>query len=309
MSFPAAVMPTPSAAWFQQAAHARTAKNALIQQYHIKGNENTNTHRQSYGALSRTEKLSSAVRDALERNGSAEIMAIERNAAEGRVETLHTKTHESRQEADNFVNVLIGSKENRIAQAREVSDQKISGLKSVIELEFETLDSEATKGRDAIREMTLLSANMWQEVKDQNSKTNGNVLESQEIGISRIELEQLRSQFCAEKDTNFLAVQLEKTQADTNRRMVDDRAANDSRVEAVTAAATLQEAENHTKVLLYEIQTSGATARAAYEAKQLLRTTTAQTEQVVAASAATSSRDALAAARAEAAILRSRSRS
>lgn len=221
---------------------------------------------------------------------------------------LHTFTDEAKQEAANFVNVLIGSKDNRIAQAREVSDQKISGLKSAIELEFEMLDSEATKGRDAIREMTLLSANMWQEVKDQNSKTNGNVLEFQEIGISRIELEQLRSQFCAEKDTNFLALQTEKMQAETNRRMVDDRAANDARVEAVTAAATLQEAENQTKVLLYQIQNSAATARAAYEAKQLLRTTTAQTEQLATASATASSRDALAAARAEAAILRNRRR-
>ena len=221
---------------------------------------------------------------------------------------LHTFTDEAKQEAANFVNVLIGSKDNRIAQAREVSDQKISGLKAAIDLEFEMLDSEATKGRDAIREMTLLSANMWQEVKDQNSKTNGNVLESQEIGISRIELEQLRSQFCAEKDTNFLALQTEKTQAETNRRMVDDRAANDSRVEAVTAAATLQEAENHTKVLLYQIQTSGATARASFEAKQLLRTTTAETEQLATASATASSRDALSAARAEAAILRNRRR-
>ena len=308
MSFPAAVMPTPSTAWFQQAAHARTAKDALIEQYHIKGNENTNTHRQSYGALSRTEKLSSAVRDALERNNSLELTSVERNSAEGRAHMLHTFTDEAKQEAANFVNVLIGSKDNRIAQAREVSDQKIAGLKSAIELEFEMLDSEATKGRDAIREMTLLSANMWQEVKDQNSKTNGNVLESQEIGISRIELEQLRSQFCAEKDTNFLALQTEKTQAETNRRMVDDRAANDSRVEALTAAATLQEAENHTKVLLYQIQTSGATARASFEAKQLLRTTTAETEQLATASATASSRDALSAARAEAAILRNRRR-
>ena len=301
-------MPTPSTAWFQQAAHARTAKDALIEQYHIKGNENTNTHRQSYGALSRTEKLSSAVRDALERNNSLQLTSIERNSAEGRAHMLHTFTDEAKQEAANFVNVLIGSKDNRIAQAREVSDQKISGLKAAIDLEFEMLDSEATKGRDAIREMTLLSANMWQEVKDQNSKTNGNVLESQEIGISRIELEQLRSQFCAEKDTNFLALQTEKTQAETNRRMVDDRAANDSRVEAVTAAATLQEAENHTKVLLYQIQTSGATARASFEAKQLLRTTTAETEQLATASATASSRDALSAARAEAAILRNRRR-
>ena len=298
----------PPTAWFQQVAHARTAKDALIEQYHIKGNENTNTHRQSYGALSRTEKLSSAVRDALERNNSLQLTSIERNSAEGRAHMLHTFTDEAKQEAANFVNVLIGSKDNRIAQAREVSDQKISGLKAAIDLEFEMLDSEATKGRDAIREMTLLSANMWQEVKDQNSKTNGNVLESQEIGISRIELEQLRSQFCAEKDTNFLALQTEKTQADTNRRMVDDRAANDSRVEAVTAAATLQEAENHTKVLLYQIQTSGATARASFEAKQLLRTTTAETEQLATASATASSRDALSAARAEAAILRNRRR-
>ena len=298
----------PPTAWFQQVAHARTAKDALIEQYHIKGNENTNTHRQSYGALSRTEKLSSAVRDALERNNSLQLTSIERNSAEGRAHMLHTFTDEAKQEAANFVNVLIGSKDNRIAQAREVSDQKIAGLKSAIELEFEMLDSEATKGRDAIREMTLLSANMWQEVKDQNSKTNGNVLESQEIGISRIELEQLRSQFCAEKDTNFLALQTEKTQAETNRRMVDDRAANDSRVEAVTAAATLQEAENHTKVLLYQIQTSGATARASFEAKQLLRTTTAETEQLATASATASSRDALSAARAEAAILRNRRR-
>ena len=298
----------PPTAWFQQVAHARTAKKALIEQYHIKGNENTNTHRQSYGALSRTEKLSSAVRDALERNNSLQLTSIERNSAEGRAHMLHTFTDEAKQEAANFVNVLIGSKDNRIAQAREVSDQKISGLKAAIDLEFEMLDSEATKGRDAIREMTLLSANMWQEVKDQNSKTNGNVLESQEIGISRIELEQLRSQFCAEKDTNFLALQTEKTQAETNRRMVDDRAANDSRVEAVTAAATLQEAENHTKVLLYQIQTSGATARASFEAKQLLRTTTAETEQLATASATASSRDALSAARAEAAILRNRRR-
>lgn len=298
----------PPTAWFQQVAHARTAKDALIEQYHIKGNENTNTHRQSYGALSRTEKLSSAVRDALERNNSLQLTSIERNSAEGRAHMLHTFTDEAKQEAANFVNVLIGSKDNRIAQAREVSDQKISGLKAAIDLEFEMLDSEATKGRDAIREMTLLSANMWQEVKDQNSKTNGNVLESQEIGISRIELEQLRSQFCAEKDTNFLALQTEKTQAETNRRMVDDRAANDSRVEAVTAAATLQEAENHTKVLLYQIQTSGATARASFEAKQLLRTTTAETEQLATASATASSRDALSAARAEAAILRNRRR-
>ena len=298
----------PPTAWFQQVAHARTAKDALIEQYHIKGNENTNTHRQSYGALSRTEKLSSAVRDALERNNSLQLTSIERNSAEGRAHMLHTFTDEAKQEAANFVNVLIGSKDNRIAQAREVSDQKISGLKAAIDLEFEMLDSEATKGRDAIREMTLLSANMWQEVKDQNSKTNGNVLESQEIGISRIELEQLRSQFCAEKDTNFLALQTEKTQADTNRRMVLDRAANDSRVEAVTAAATLQEAENHTKVLLYQIQTSGATARASFEAKQLLRTTTAETEQLATASATASSRDALSAARAEAAILRNRRR-
>lgn len=301
-------MSAPSAAWFQQAAHARTAKNALIEQYHIKGDEATNTHRASYGNVSRTEKLSSAVRDALERNNSLQLTSIERNAAEGRAHMLHTFTDEAKQEAANFVNVLIGSKDNRIAQAREVSDQKISGLKSAIELEFEMLDSEATKGRDAIREMTLLSANMWQEVKDQNSKTNGNVLEFQEIGISRIELEQLRSQFCAEKDTNFLALQTEKMQAETNRRMVDDRAANDARVEAVTAAATLQEAENQTKVLLYQIQNSAATARAAYEAKQLLRTTTAQTEQLATASATASSRDALAAARAEAAILRNRRR-
>ena len=301
-------MSAPSAAWFQQAAHARTAKNALIQQYHIKGNENTNTHRQFYGALSRTEKLSSAVRDALERNNSLELTSVERNAAEGRAQMLHTFTDEAKQEAANFVNVLIGSKDNRIAQAREVSDQKISGLKSAIELEFEMLDSEATKGRDVIRDMTLQSANMWQEVKDQNSKTNVDILESQEIGISRLEMEQLRSQFCAEKDTNFLALQTEKTHADTNRRLVLDRAANDSRVEAVTAAATLQEAENHTKVLLYEIQTSGATARASFEAKQLLRTTTAQTEQLVTASAGASVRDALAAARAEAAILRNRRR-
>ena len=301
-------MPTPSTAWFQQAAHARTAKDALIEQYHIKGNENTNTHRQSYGALSRTEKLSSAVRDALERNNSLQLTSVERNSAEGRAHMLHTNKDEAKQEAAHFVNVLIGSKDNRMAQAKEVAEQKILGLKSAIELEFEMLDSEATKGRDAIREMTLLSANMWQEVKDQNSKTNGNVLESQEIGISRIELEQLRSQFCAEKDTNFLALQTEKTQAETNRRMVDDRAANDSRVEALTAAATLQEAENHTKVLLYQIQTSGATARASFEAKQLLRTTTAETEQLATASATASSRDALSAARAEAAILRNRRR-
>lgn len=221
---------------------------------------------------------------------------------------LHTNTDEAKQEAAHFVNVLIGSKDNRMAQAIEVSEQKISGLKSALDFEYELIDSDAAKGRDAIRQMTLQSANMWQEVKDQNSKTNGNVLESQEIGISRIELEQLRSQFNAEKDTTFLAVQLEKTQAETNRRMVDDRAANDSRVEAVTAAATLQEAENHTKVLLYQIQTSGATARASFEAKQLLRTTTAETEQLATASATASSRDALAAARAEAAILRNRRR-
>ena len=221
---------------------------------------------------------------------------------------LHTNTDEAKQEAAHFVNVLIGSKDNRMAQAKEVAEQKISGLKSALDFEHELIDSDAAKGRDAIRQMTLLSANMWQEVKDQNSKTNGNVLESQEIGISRLEMEQLRSQFCAEKDTTFLAVQLEKTQADTNRRMVDDRAANDSRVEAVTAAATLQEAENHTKVLLYQIQTSGATARASFEAKQLLRTTTAETEQLATASATASSRDALAAARTEAAILRNRRR-
>ena len=298
----------PGTAWFQQVAHARTAKNALIEQYHNKGDEETNTHKQSYGYVSRTEKLSSAVRDALERNNLLQLTSIERNSAESRAQILHTKTDEAKQEAANFVNVLTGSKDNRIEQAKEVNEQRVLGLKTALELEFEMIDSEATKGRNAIRQMTLLSANMWQEVKDQNSKTNGNVLESQEIGISRLEMEQLRSQFCAEKDTTFLAVQLEKTQADTNRRMVDDRAANDSRVEAVTAAATLQEAENHTKVLLYQIQTSGATARASFEAKQLLRTTTAQTEQLTTASATASSRDALAAARAEAAILRNRRR-
>ena len=298
----------PPTAWFQQAAHARTAKDALIEQYHNKGDEATNTHRASYGNVSRTEKLSSAVRDALERNNLLQLTSIERNSAEGRAHMLHTNTDEAKQEAAHFVNVLIGSKDNRIEQAKEVNEQRVLGLKTALELEFEMIDSEATKGRDTIREMRLLSANMFQEVKDQNSKTNGNVLESQEIGISRLEMEQLRSQFCAEKDTTFLAVQLEKTQADTNRRMVDDRAANDSRVEAVTAAATLQEAENHTKVLLYQIQTSGATARASFEAKQLLRTTTAETEQLATASATASSRDALAAARAEAAILRNRRR-
>ena len=298
----------PPTAWFQQAAHARTAKDALIEQYHNKGDEATNTHRASYGNVSRTEKLSSAVRDALERNNLLQLTSIERNSAEGRAHMLHTNTDEAKQEAANFVNVLTGSKDNRIEQAKEVNQQKVLGLKTALELEFEMIDSEATKGRNAIREMRLLSANMFQEVKDQNSKTNGNMLESQEIGISRLEMEQLRGQFNAEKDNTFLAIQLEKTQADTNRRLVLDRAANDSCVEALTAAATLQDAENHTKVLLYEIQTSGATARASFEAKQLLRTTTAQTEQLTTASATASSRDALAAARTEAAILRNRRR-
>ena len=298
----------PGTAWFQQAAHARTAKDALIEQYHNKGDEATNTHRASYGNVSRTEKLSSAVRDALERNNLLQLTSIERNSAESRAQILHTKTDEAKQEAANFVNVLTGSKDNRIEQAKEVNEQRVLGLKTALELEFEMIDSEATKGRDTIREMRLLSANMFQEVKDQNSKTNGNMLESQEIGISRMEMEQLRGQFNAEKDNTFLAVQLEKTQADTNRRLVLDRAANDSCVEALTAAATLQDAENHTKVLLYEIQTSGATAHASFEAKQLLRTTTAQTEQLTTASATASSRDALAAARTEAAILRNRRR-
>jgi hypothetical protein len=305
MSACAAVM-SQSPAFFQQTKHAREAKNSLIQQYHIKGNENNEIHRASYGNLNRTEKLSSAVREAVERTGAYQLAAVERNAREERSQTLHVKSDEARQDAANFVNVLLGSKENRITQAKEVSEQKILGLKTAIDYEFELLDNTATEARKAVLDLRLQTATEALDLMDTATQNNGAVLGKVEAYVRNVELEQLAAQHGNEKDNTLLALQLERTQADTNRRLVLDRARNDERVEAVTAAATLQEADARTKVLLYEIETSAATARAAYEAKQVLRTTTAQTEQAVAASGAATTRDALLLARAEAAMYRSK---
>jgi hypothetical protein len=221
---------------------------------------------------------------------------------------LHTHTDEAKQEAANFVNVLIGSKDNRIAQAREVNEQEVLGLQTAIGFEYEILDSISADAKNAIRNLRIQTAVDTLDVMDTATQNNGAVLANIECKVAKVELAQLAAQHDAEKNNTFLAIQAEKTHGDTNLRLALDRARNDERVEAVTAAATLQDAEARTKVLLYEIETSGATARAAFQAKQLLRTTTEQTEQVVVASSVASARDALAAARAEAAMYRSKPR-
>ena len=308
MSPRAAVMSVPSAAWFQQAAHSKGAKDALIQHYHINGNGGNEIHQASYANTNRAEKISTAIRDSLERNNSSQITSIERNSAEGRAHMLHTHTDEAKQEAANFVNVLIGSKDNRIAQAREVNEQEVLGLQTAIGFEYEILDSVSADAKNAIRNLRIQTAVDTLDVMDTATQNNGAVLANIECKVAKVELAQLAAQHDAEKNNTFLAVQAEKTHGDTNLRLALDRARNDERVEAVTAAATLQDAEARTKVLLYEIETSGATARAAFQAKQLLRTTTEQTEQVVVASSVASARDALAAARAEAAMYRSKPR-
>jgi hypothetical protein len=301
-------MSVPSAAWFQQAAHSKGAKDALIQHYHINGNGGNEIHQASYANTNRAEKISTAIRDSLERNSATQITSIERNSAEGRAHMLHTYTDEAHQEADNFEKVLLASKDNRIAQAQEVSQQEGSGLKSAIDFEFEILDSVSADAKNAIRNLRIQSATNTLDVMDTATQNNGAVLANIECKVAKVELAQLAAQHDAEKNNTFLAIQAEQTHGDTNLRLALDRARNDERVEAVTAAATLQEAEARTKVLLYEIETSGATARAAFQAKQLLKTTTAETEQVVAASSVASARDALAAARAEAAMYRSKPR-
>jgi hypothetical protein len=308
MSARAAVMSVPPTAWFQQASQSKAETDKIIEMNRKAVDINASQQKSSYADQSRAEKLSFGMRDSLERNTSLVTGAIERNNTEDRVTTLKIKAEEARQESANFTNVLLASKTNRAEQASQVNTQKYVDTKTALDFELDVLDSEGSKGRWAIRQAQLTQAqyalDLKSHVTDNNSETLGNI----ESGLTRMELAYTSAQHGAEKDNTLLAIQTERTQADTNRRLVLDRARNDDRVQAVTEAATLQEAENRTKVLLYEIQNSAATARGDYEAKQLLRTTTAKTEQAVAASGAATTRDALLLARAEAAMYRSRPR-
>jgi hypothetical protein len=291
---------TPGYPWFQEREAARAAQVKIVELNHLADVNEKSRQEISYGNRDRMEKVSFGIREAVERNGLAETTAVERNSSENRITTLKSKSEEARQEAANFEKVFLGAKDIRLAQAKEVSNQTITGLKTALEI-----GSSLSGGKSATQELALQQAQEAADLKNKNSWEHAMLHESQVSGFTRVELEQLCSQFGSEKDQAFLAIQAQGLHGDDNRRMALYRAESESRVEAVTAAAALQAAENRTKEILYQMDNEDCCC----ETKLLVAETNAETAGVIAAAGAGAIRDSLIAAQQEAVMLRLRRRS
>lgn len=287
----------PGYPWFQEREAAKNSQAKIVELNHLADVNEKSRQEISYGNRDRMEKVSFGIREAVDRNGMAGTTSVERNSSENRITTLKSKSEEARQEAANFEKVFLSAKDIRLAQAKEVSDQTITGLKVALEI-----GNDIPSGRAAVRDLSLQQAQEAASVTNQNSWEHAMLHESQVSGFTRVELEQLCSQFGSEKDQAFLAIQAQGLHGDDNRRMALYRAESESRVEAVTAAAALQAADNRTKEILYQMDNGDCCC----ETKLLLAETNAETAGLIAATGAGAIRDSLAAAQQEALLLRLR---
>ena len=289
----------PGYPWFQEREQAKNTQAKIIELNHLADRNEASRQEISYGNQSRMEKVSFGIREAVDRNGLAETTAVEKVNSENRITTLKSKSEEARQEADNFTKVFLASKENRLAEAKMVSNQRITGLQTALEI-----GGAFTGVKSAAQELSLQQAQEAGELKVQNSWEHAMLHESQVSGFTRVELEQLCSQFGSEKDQAFLAIQAQSNHGDDERRLANYRSETDSRVEAVTAVAALQAAENRTKEILYQFQMDDCCC----ETKLLLAETAGETTGLIAATGAGAIRDSLAAAQQEALMLRLKKR-
>ena len=291
----------PGYPWFQEREQAKNTQAKIIEMNHLADRNEASRQEISYGNQVRTEKVGFGIRDAVERNGLAGVTAVEKVNGENRITTLTTKLSEARQQADDFTKIFLATKENRIAEAKAVSNQKITGIQTALEFELDVLDGEASKGRAAIRDVMLQDAQQTGSLKNQESWKYGMLAETKEVGFRRVELEQLFSRFGSVKDEAFASIQAVANQADDNRRMALYRAETESRVDAVTAAALLQAAENRTKEILYQM---GTEAECCCETKLLVSEQNGATDSLITATGTGATRDSLAAAQQEALVLR-----
>ena len=289
----------PGYPWFQEREQAKNTQAKIIEMNHLADRNEASRQEISYGNQSRTEKVSFGIREAVDRNGLAETTAVEKVNSENRITTLKSKSEEARQEADNFTKVFLASKENRLAEAKVVSNQRITGLQTALEI-----GGAFTGVKSAAQELSLQQAQEAGELKDQNSWEHAMLHESQVSGFTRVELEQLCSHFGSEKDQAFLAIQAQANHGDDERHLANYRSETDSRVEAVTAAAALQAADNRTKEILYQMDNEDCCC----ETKLLLAETAGETAGLIAFTGAGAIRDSLAAAQQEALMLRLRRR-
>lgn len=285
----------PGYPWFQEREQTKNSLAKIIEMNHLADRNEASRQEISYGNQVRTEKVGFGIRDAVERNGLAGITAVEKVNGENRITTITSKLSEARQEAANFEKVLLAAKDIRISEAKEVNDQKITGLKTALEV-----GSALAGTSSGAQELALQQAGEAASIKNQNSWEHAMLHESQVCGFTRVELENLYSQFGSEKDQAFLAIQAQGLHGDDNRRMANYRAETESRVEAVTAAAALQAAENRTKEILYQMDNEDCCC----ETKLLVAETNAETAGVIAAAGAGAIRDSLLAAQQEALMLR-----
>ena len=291
----------PGYPWFQEREAAKITQAKIIEMNHLADRNEASRAEISYGNQNRTEKVGFSNREAIERNGLSVYSSVERNNAEGRVTTLGANIEERAQTANNFKEVLIEAKNGRAALAKGVSDAKITALKTELCFEGAALSS---NGRDATNALAVQQAGEAYSTKNQMSWQHAMLHETQECGFRRVELEQLCSQFGSEKDQAFLGIQAERNHGDDNRRLANYRAETESRVDAVTAAAALQAAENRTKEILYGMDNGDCCC----ETKLLIAETNGETAGVIAAAGANAIRDSLAAAQQEAIMLRLKKR-